>query len=191
MWEAPEPAAFLAPPFHALTTPSEPCTVGESSLRAFSVARLGWLTTRAVYAVRVVVEVFAGASSEVVPLREIEVGGQGAGEEQRRLQERRQVGHRIDVYVVTPMLELVEEPAGLRRTPRDREPVDAPAAQHVNQLLGTPRDAEHERREEVDGALPDRGRVVRRQLPEPELAERLDCGVEPQSVLRQPALDEL
>ncbi|MCE3277718.1 MAG: hypothetical protein K0R13_3573, partial [Propionibacteriaceae bacterium] len=77
MWAAPEPAAFRAPPFHALTTPTESCAVGESSLPAFSVARLGWLTTRAVYAVRVVVEVFAGASSEVVPLREVEVGRQG------------------------------------------------------------------------------------------------------------------
>jgi hypothetical protein len=77
----------------------------------------------------VVPEVFAGASSEVAPLREVEVSGQGAGEEQRCLQECRQVGHRVDVHVVTPPLELVEEPAGVRCPPRDREPVDAPADQ--------------------------------------------------------------
>jgi hypothetical protein len=139
----------------------------------------------------VVIEVFAGASSEVVPLREVEVGGQGAGEEQRRLQECRKVGHRVDVHVVTPALELLEEPAGVRRPPRDREPVDAPAAQHVHQLFRTPRCAEYKRREEVDRALPDRCGVVRHQLTEPGLAERLDRGVEPQSVLGQPAVDEL
>src|SRR4029453_2933757 len=72
-----------------------------------------------------------------------------------------------------------------------REPVYAPAAQHVKQLLRTPRGAEHERREEVDRALPDRCGVARRQLPKPGLAERLDRGVEPQSVLGQPAGDEL
>jgi hypothetical protein len=38
VWAAPEPAALAAPTSHALTVPGEPCAVGESSLRAFSVA---------------------------------------------------------------------------------------------------------------------------------------------------------
>ena len=39
VWAAPEPAALpTPPPSHALTVPGEPCAVGESSLRAFSVA---------------------------------------------------------------------------------------------------------------------------------------------------------
>jgi hypothetical protein len=59
-----------------------------------------------------------------------------------------------------PALELVEESAGVRGPPRDREPVDAPAAQHVKQPLRTAWGAEDERREEVDRALPDRGGVV-------------------------------
>jgi hypothetical protein len=38
VWAAPDPAALPTPPSHALTVPGEPCAVGESSLRAFSVA---------------------------------------------------------------------------------------------------------------------------------------------------------
>ena len=38
VWAAPEPAALATPPSHALTVPGEPCAVGESSLRAFSLA---------------------------------------------------------------------------------------------------------------------------------------------------------
>ena len=38
VWAAREPAALPTAPSHALTVPGEPCAVGESSLRAFSVA---------------------------------------------------------------------------------------------------------------------------------------------------------
>jgi hypothetical protein len=60
------------------------------------------------------------------PLREVEIRGDGTGEQESCLQECFQIRHIVDIDIISPVLELGDHPSAIMRVPVYGEPVDAP-----------------------------------------------------------------
>ena len=120
----------------------------------------------------------------MAPVGEVEVGRHRRRQQHGRLEERLQVGDRVDVRLPTAPLELADRVAGAG-PPSHREPAHAPRTQALQHDIGLIVRHGEQRHEEVDRARGDAPRVPVPEGPEPGLARDLDLRVEPDAVVGQ------